>query len=146
MIRHYENLLAQLDEQQANNALEEEYDPLQVSLSLSHISSLIRKALRSLQGEDPESEETSSPLIATKDGSAAAQAARRDRSVGGYIGKTATTDPHHEPTTSTSNLVDRRDIDTLHSIDDALDREAEIEALRRENEILRHMLDIAPAS
>lgn len=137
-MRHYETLLAQLDEQTATNAVDEEYDPLQVSLSLSHVASLVRKALRSLQGEDPETE--SSPFFTAQDGGLLV--GPRDRSEGGYIGKTATTDPHHQPTTSTTNLVDRNEADVVQKIDDALDREAELEALRRENEVLRHMLGI----
>jgi len=184
-------------------------DPLHLQLSLSHLSSLIRKALRSLQGEDPE--DSTSPLlhpignvspfdqlkdsfdslsISTNTSSRARstsfssdislpsttpslseqshalllashhpQTTRNpphDPSSGGYISKTATSNPLYIPTTSTSSLVasppkpGQKEIEKdeaksrgLGPLDEALMREVEVEALRRENEELKKLLGIS---
>lgn len=196
-----------------------------LSLSLAHLASLIRKALRSLQGEDPE--DSSSPMLlpslaanaishdalfqpshsrTVSNSSAAASNAGsspdtdnahreeadqiamrlarlsgfglsgsgsnfvqggaststpsrpgRDESEGGYIGRSASSNPHYIHTTSTSNLVasppkpGQRPLSSQESaaskglgpVDDALEREIEVEALRKENRELRRLLDIA---
>lgn len=172
-------------------------DPLHLQLSLSHLAQLIRKALRSLQGEDPE-EVTSSPMLTGQDGIESIERAfgslglgtqpnlksRRDESEGGYIGLNASTKPHWIHTTSTSNLVDTPEGSPNHQttslpnalnndnestssttsdqsmisgrtqsrpgkknelgpLDDALEREIEMEALRTENDELRRLLGIS---
>lgn len=154
---------------------------MHLSLSLAHLASLIRKALRSLQGEDPE--DSSSPLLfpsgsdpnggVVDDGTTrsddlealaarlssalpTSKANRRDESEGGYIGRDASTRPHYIPTTSTSSLVsspprpgtvplpkETSAINELGPVDEALEREIEFEALRRENEELRRLLGIS---
>jgi len=189
-------------------------DPLHLQLSLSHLSSLIRKALRSLQGEDPE--DSTSPLlhpignvspfdqlkdsfdslsISTNTSSRARSTSfsassstsdlslpsttpslaeqshalllashhphttrnpPHDPSSGGYISKTATSNPLYIPTTSTSSLVasppkpgqkevekDEAKSRGLGPLDEALMREVEVEALRRENEELKKLLGIS---
>lgn len=90
---------------------------------------------------------------------------QRDVSTGGYIGRTASTNPHYIPTTSTSSLVSspprpsssaststsgegaaggtRHDAELRGPVDDALEREIELEQLRRENEELRRLLGIS---
>ena len=206
LIRHYENILLSFPSQpigqnqplpSAAEPAEPSIDPLHLSLSLSHLASLIRKALRSLQGEDPE--DGSSPLLfptptdnddlaslasqlsslnfphsayssASASGSTRSYSTNsstldspplppstprhtRDESEGGYIGKSATTSPHHLPTTSSSSLVPSppKPGETLlpdllpRKIvrDDALEAEIELEALRTENEELRRMLGIS---
>ncbi|KAI5480752.1 hypothetical protein MNV49_007158 [Pseudohyphozyma bogoriensis] len=190
LVRHYESILLSLptslpspDSSSDSNTI----DPLHLQLSLAHLASLIRKALRSLQGEDPE--DSTSPLIfpagnaASASTSAATAAAAsisgvaaglglvgaeaeeleyalplptqkpaRDESEGGYIGKSASTNPHYIPTTSTSSLVASPPkegekplpkVKKLGPLDEALEREVEIEALRRENEELRRLLGIS---
>lgn len=173
LIRHYEDILLSLPSAPSlwlaaapgaaappsdAPVLEPSIDPLHLSLSLSHLASLIRKALRSLQGEDPE--DGRSPLLVPSSSSSSCSsidedeepslsslssqlsalamsssslssssassssssppsspplhpatprkpnAHTRDPSEGGYIGLTASTSPHHLPTTSTSSLVD----------------------------------------
>ncbi|GAA6063635.1 hypothetical protein JCM10212_002596 [Sporobolomyces blumeae] len=241
LTRHYESLLLSMpvtvpepDPSDPDSA--PPIDPLHLQLSLAHLSSLIRKALRALQGEDPE--DSTSPLLlpvgstspfdhlrdSTDRASALAssvasgrsstaflhpasfsslqQAADRasdsastssassiasyassgaesdlssehsalllashhppssrtplhDPASGGYIGRRATSDPLYIPTTSTSSLVASppkpgQPIDPdqvarsrgLGPLDDALDREVEIEALRRENLELKKLLGI----
>lgn len=175
-MRHYENILLSLPNQSTDSPdspTGATIDPLHLSLSLSHLASLIRKALRSLQGEDPE--DTTSPLIFPASSSAPSDAfaslaaflppsaprPARDESEGGYIGRSASTAPHHIPTTSTSSLVssppkpgalplpkeDAVEIKMkeqgLGPVDEALEREIELEALRRENEELRRLLGIS---
>ena len=176
-MRHYENILLSLPNAQTDSPdspTGSTIDPLHLSLSLSHLASLIRKALRSLQGEDPD--DTTSPLIFPSSSSAPPsdafaslaaflpppqQRPTRDESEGGYIGRSATTAPHHIPTTSTSSLVssppkpgaiplpkeDAVEIKMkeqgLGPVDEALEREIELEALRRENEELRRLLGIS---
>lgn len=164
----------------------------------------MRKALRSLQGEDPE-EVKGSPMLLPFDstgtkaegvefegqdklmglvaafggagggeggvGSVAGEKEPRDVSTGGYIGRTASTNPHYIPTTSTSSLVSspprpsssssssssvassiegttvplvtKHDAELRGPVDDALEREIELEQLRRENEELRRLLGIS---
>lgn len=78
---------------------------------------------------------------------------RRDESEGGYIGRSASTSPHHIPTTSTSSLVaspPKAGASPLllfsstkpGPVDEAMEREIELEALRKENEELRRLLGI----
>lgn len=81
----------------------------------------------------------------------------RDESEGGYIGKAASTRPHYIHTTSTSSLVasppkpgaaplgpDEVALSKgLGPVDDALEREIEVEALRKENMELRRLLGIS---
>lgn len=244
LIRHYESLLLNMPvsipppadmPQDPSNAEAPPIDPLHLQLSLSHLASLIRKALRALQGEDPE--DSTSPLLQPMGIGAATQAlsdalsgassalagdaldasgppsptlsvassalstesdldrllashhpsTSRSRVLeyeGGYISRRATTDPHYEPTTSTSSLVaspprpsiaaaasagagrgrsasvsssasassaasakrarDEEDAARgLGPLDDALQREIELEALRRENDELKRLLGIA---
>lgn len=201
-------------------------DPEHLQLSLSHLASLIRKALRAMQGEDPE--DSTSPLLlpmgigeatsalsdALRTGSRrppqdnadadddsagppsptssirsfssiASSAAAAPPSVtgssfetdldrllashhpstsrsraleseGGYVSRLATTDPHYVPTTSVSSLVmtpprpgqaravqDEMAARGLGPLDEALQRDVEIEALRRENEELKKLLRIS---
>lgn len=70
LIRHYESLLLNMPvtippppeaPQDPSNPETAPIDPLHLQLSLSHLASLIRKALRALQGEDPE--DSTSPLL-----------------------------------------------------------------------------------
>ncbi|BGP24972.1 hypothetical protein JCM10295v2_003892 [Rhodotorula toruloides] len=70
LIRHYESLLLNMPItippppealQDPSNPETAPIDPLHLQLSLSHLASLIRKALRALQGEDPE--DSTSPLL-----------------------------------------------------------------------------------
>ncbi|KAM0749095.1 hypothetical protein T439DRAFT_327591 [Meredithblackwellia eburnea MCA 4105] len=209
LVRHYESILLNLPLNQtdtmspdssAGGGGSSSIDPLHLQLSLSHLASLIRKALRSIQGEDPE--DTTSPMIFPTGSSAptsnsstsstissAASSVNgdpdspnsvvddpfnalqsflpppvprptRDESTGGYIGRSATTSPHYIPTTSTSSLVssppkpgaptpskeqemrEKMKEQGLGPVDEALEREIELEALRRENEELRKMLGI----
>lgn len=77
-------------------------------------------------------------------------------SEGGYVSKRATTDPLYIPTTSVSSLVlspprpgQARDVEDemasrgLGPLDEALQRDVELEALRRENEELKKLLRIS---
>ncbi|KAL8293587.1 hypothetical protein RQP46_000288 [Phenoliferia psychrophenolica] len=136
LVRHYESILLALPSSTTDSPdspTGATIDPLHLSLSLAHLASLIRKALRSIQGEDPDDttsplifpssssssqssssdpQSQSSPLDALSSLSAAflppplvARPPPRDESSGGYIGRSATTAPHHIPTTSTSSLV-----------------------------------------
>lgn len=209
-------------------------DPLHLQLSLSHLASLVRKALRALQGEDPE--DSTSPLLKPTDmggaidslsnhlsglrgpssaatGPGAGKRRGSDESIsgfssisgslsnlslpssvaasngngngnddlstldldrllashhpstfrtrstessGGYISRASSSMPHYIPTTSTSSLVasppkageparprDEMALRGLGPLDDALSREAEVEALRRENEELKKLLGIS---
>ncbi|GAA5920537.1 hypothetical protein JCM1841_003474 [Sporobolomyces salmonicolor] len=210
LIRHYESLLLSmpvtLPPPESDPEAAPAIDPLHLQLSLSHLGSLLRKALRSLQGEDPE--DSTSPLLhavstspfdaldhgpaggagrsssfsssssASSDadssdyGDGAPDLDRllashhpdtfrslsrpHDESEGGYVGRTASTNPHYIPTTSTSSLVaspprpgqpvrarDEAASRGLGPVDDALQREIELEALRRENDELKKMLGIA---
>ncbi|GAA5893973.1 hypothetical protein JCM5296_004122 [Sporobolomyces johnsonii] len=213
LIRHYESLLLSmpvtLPPPESDPEAAPAIDPLHLQLSLSHLGSLIRKALRSLQGEDPEDSTSpllhavnTSPLDALRDAvdhgldgsaggssfssssSASSDAGTsdygdgapdldrllashhpntfrslsqlHDESEGGYVGRTASTNPHYIPTTSTSSLVaspprpgqpvrarDEAASRGLGPVDDALQREIELEALRRENDELKKMLGIA---
>lgn len=218
--------------QDPSNAEAPPINPLHLQLSLSHLASLVRKALRALQGEDPE--DSTSPLLLPMgigqaaealskafpggDGSAGAGAgdslagppsptssiasfssiassalhappsayggegtgpgadgsgasdldrllashhpstarSRTLESEGGYISRTATSDPHYVPTTSTSSLVaspplpgqppaarDEMALRGLGPLDEPLQREIELEALRRENDELKRLLGIA---
>ncbi|GAA5854211.1 hypothetical protein JCM8547_001736 [Rhodosporidiobolus lusitaniae] len=81
---------------------------------------------------------------------------RPTESAGGYISRGATTEPHYIPTTSTSSLVasppkagepvrprDEFAAKGLGPLDEALQREAEFEALRKENDELRKLLRLA---
>ncbi|GAA6058424.1 hypothetical protein JCM3770_000465 [Rhodotorula araucariae] len=70
LTRHYESLLLNMPvsipppadmPQDPSNAEAPPMDPLHLQLSLSHLASLVRKALRALQGEDPE--DSTSPLL-----------------------------------------------------------------------------------
>lgn len=81
----------------------------------------------------------------------------RDESEGGYIGKAASTKPHYQHTTSTSSLVASPPkpgaaplapeevalSKGLGPVDEALEREIEMEALRKENIELRRLLGIS---
>lgn len=190
---------------------------MHLQMSLAHLGTLIRKAMRSLQGEDPEAVDNEGSRSASassifdfgstiEDVSAAAEADKahgngsarewerererereRDVSSGGYIGRTASTNPHYIPTTSTSSLVssppppppahasastssafastsssssssttttsappapisehDRLLQELLKApLDESLEREIELETLRRENEALRDLLRIS---
>lgn len=77
-------------------------------------------------------------------------------SEGGYVSKRATTEPLYIPTTSVSSLVlspprpgQARDVEDemasrgLGPLDEALQRDVELEALRRENEELKKLLRIS---
>ncbi|GAA5833432.1 hypothetical protein JCM9279_001521 [Rhodotorula babjevae] len=77
-------------------------------------------------------------------------------SEGGYISRTATSSPHYVPTTSTSSLVaspplpgqpavarDEMALRGLGPLDEPLQREIELEALRKENDELKRLLGIA---
>ena len=77
-------------------------------------------------------------------------------SEGGYVSRLATTDPHYVPTTSVSSLVmtpprpgqarpvqDEMAARGLGPLDEALQRDVELEALRRENEELKKLLRIS---
>lgn len=87
----------------------------------------------------------------------------RDQSSGGYIGRSASTKPHYVHTTSTSSLVASPPKETpaaflkaagvekevkrksellvgLGPLDDAMEREIELEMLRKENAELRRLL------
>ncbi|KAM0791232.1 hypothetical protein ACM66B_005713 [Microbotryomycetes sp. NB124-2] len=235
LVRHYENMLLAMPNLDLNAAAgshagpssssgaldspssTEQLDPLQVHMSLLHLGSLIRKALRSLQGEDPD--DSSSPMLLPstardadmffrlqRDGSpgpvsdggnrnvSRTRVHDRDVSEGGYIGRSASTDPHYIPTTSTSSLVGSptsnnvglpnastgnngnnnnnnsssvtlratepgsQDNSFAHSaaehqellnkllkgpVDEALEREIQLEQLRQENEQLRRLLGIS---
>ncbi|GAA6000114.1 hypothetical protein JCM10207_006058 [Rhodosporidiobolus poonsookiae] len=241
LIRHYESLLLSMPVTvppppegtvDPSNAEAPPIDPLHLQLSLSHLASLIRKALRALQGEDPE--DSTSPLLQPQSvdgaidsladhlsglrmggedagstsaaglrrrssneslsglssisslssfsavpGSSASSAApsepvadldrllashhpstfrtRGTESEGGYVGRSAHTERHYIPTTSTSSLVasptksaagpmtveEKMAQQGLGPLDEALQREAEIEALRRENDELKKLLGIA---
>ncbi|KAK4051077.1 hypothetical protein OIO90_004817 [Microbotryomycetes sp. JL221] len=251
LVRHYENMLLSMPNLDPTAALaggsgsqgapssssgaldspssQEPLDPLQLHMSLLHLGSLIRKALRCMQGEDPD--DVDSPMLApssiqeassffkilmpdrnnsidsassnvSESGSEESSSAReprhvttlsrdnkRDVSEGGYIGRSASTNPHYIPTTSTSSLIGSppsqptdltsggaahlgingiglagrasgvgpEDIrgsasvehqsllnDLLRGpIDEALEREIQIEQLRQENEQLRRLLGIS---
>ncbi|GAA5975748.1 hypothetical protein JCM11641_005859 [Rhodosporidiobolus odoratus] len=234
LTRHYESLLLTMPvtipppsegSSDPSNPEAPPIDPLHLQLSLSHLSSLIRKALRALQGEDPEDstspllqpqsvdgaiESLSSHLAALPGGGPSLRRRGSDESIsgfssissfsqlsgisnlstpsappsdanseadldrllashhpstsrsrateseGGYISRISTTEPHYIPTTSTSSLVasppkagqpviprDELAKRGLKPLDDALQREAEVEALRRENEELKKLLGIA---
>ncbi|SCV71855.1 BQ2448_4549 [Microbotryum intermedium] len=206
LVRHYESLLlnsnpsssAALDERgnsiapgspDSHPSSSGAIDPLHLNLSLAHVASLIRKAVRAMNGEDPES--IDSPPLSPIDPSAASffsavtasesssasstststsselsstsrisQARPCDVTEGGYIGKRATSEPHYLPTTSTSNLVQTpplNAVDAQHKtlaghalhrqevlgpVDDALEKEIEVAALRKENRELRYALGI----
>ncbi|BGP40425.1 hypothetical protein JCM10450v2_004408 [Rhodotorula kratochvilovae] len=229
LTRHYESLLLNMPvsipppadmPQDPSNAEAPPIDPLHLQLSLSHLASLVRKALRALQGEDPE--DSTSPLLlpmgigqaaealsnALAGGGADLGAAGADgppsptssiasfssvassalhappsafgaddeadldrllashhpstarsrtlESEGGYISRGATSAPHYVPTTSTSSLVaspprpgqptparDEMAARGLGPLDEPLQREIELEALRKENEELKRLLGIA---
>ncbi|GAA5843420.1 hypothetical protein JCM11251_002473 [Rhodosporidiobolus azoricus] len=248
LIRHYESLLLSMPvtippppegTSDPSNPEAPALDPLHLQLSLSHLGSLIRKALRAMNGEDPE--DSTSPLLQAQSvddavdsltnhlsalslprprrgsdesisglsslssisglsnvsitpsdsasasgeddpsSSSSAAASKVSRSAeeshlhallashhpstsrtrptefeGGYISRSATTAPHYIPTTSTSSLVGsppkagaQRTAEEimrargLGPLDEALQREAEVEALRRENEELKKALGIA---
>ncbi|KDE08824.1 hypothetical protein MVLG_00929 [Microbotryum lychnidis-dioicae p1A1 Lamole] len=204
LVRHYESLLLNPDPS-SSAALDERgnsidpaspdshpgssgaIDPLHLNLSLSHVTSLIRKAVRAMNGEDPDSIDSpplspidpsaaSSFSAATASESSAASSASTcsdtssrsripqtrpyDVTEGGYIGKGATSEPHYLPTTSTSSLVQTpplNAVDAQHKtmaghalhrkevlgpVDDALEKEIEIAALRKENRELRYALGI----
>lgn len=227
LTRHYESLLLSMPTSlpppsdmptDPSNPEAPPIDPEHLNLSLSHLASLIRKALRALQGEDPE--DSTSPLLLPmgigEATSALSDALRRgghdaldhehagppsptssigsfssvassgavappshfgsepdlDRllashhpstsrsraleSEGGYVSKRATTDPLYVPTTSASSLVmtpprpgQARDVEDemasrgLGPLDEALQRDVELEALRRENEELKKLLRIS---
>lgn len=222
--------------QDPTNAEAPPIDPLHLQLSLSHLASLVRKALRALQGEDPD--DSTSPLLlpmgigqaaealskafpgpgsagdldsaqlggppsptssiasfsslassalhgppsayggesgaAADRGAASSSSATSDldrllashhpstarsrtlESEGGYISRTATSNPHYVPTTSTSSLVaspplpgqpavarDEMALRGLGPVDEPLQREIELEALRKENDELKRLLGIA---
>ncbi|GAA5910595.1 hypothetical protein JCM8208_007443 [Rhodotorula glutinis] len=243
LTRHYESLLLNMPvsipppadmPQDPSNAEAPPIDPLHLQLSLSHLASLVRKALRALQGEDPD--DSTSPLLlpmgigqaaealskafpgpgsagdldsaqlgggppsptssiasfsslassalhtppsalggesgAAEGGAASSSSSDLDRllashhpstarsrileSEGGYISRTATSDPHYVPTTSTSSLVaspplpgqpavvrDEMALRGLGPLDEPLQREIELEALRKENDELKRLLGIA---
>ncbi|GAA5983355.1 hypothetical protein JCM10908_000252 [Rhodotorula pacifica] len=233
LTRHYESLLLSMPVSipppadlppDPSNPEAPPIDPEHLQLSLSHLASLIRKALRAMQGEDPE--DSTSPLLlpmgigeatsALSDvlrkgsrardsqsnyddeagppsptssirsfssiASSAAAAppsatgsetesdldrllashhpstsrSRALESEGGYVSRLATTDPHYVPTTSASSLVmtpprpgqarvveDEMASRGLGPLDEALQRDVEIEALRRENEELKKLLRIS---
>ncbi|GAA5910551.1 hypothetical protein JCM6882_008554 [Rhodosporidiobolus microsporus] len=250
LIRHYESLLLSMPvtippppegATDPSNPEAPALDPLHLQLSLSHLASLLRKALRAMNGEDPE--DSTSPLLqpqsvdgaidsltnhlsglslprqrrgsdesisgfssisslsnlsaisltpsdsistAGDDPSSSSAASdskppssseeshlhallashhpstsrtRPTESEGGYISRSATTAPHYLPTTSTSSLVgsppkpgapilERTAEELMRArglgpLDEALQREAEVEALRRENEELKKALGIA---
>lgn len=212
LIRHYEGILLALPAAPPSPdapTAEPSLDAIHLSLSLAHLASLIRKALRSLQGEDPE--DSSSPMLLPS-GAGSVRSSRapseadseagdwaashdddldniasqlsssfaglglgvglpvtggsstllpsrpgRDESEGGYIGKAASTRPHYIHTTSTSSLVASPPkpgdaplapeevalSQGLGPVDDALEREIEVEALRKENVELRRLLGIS---
>ncbi|GAA5921793.1 hypothetical protein JCM3775_001821 [Rhodotorula graminis] len=240
LTRHYESLLLNMPvsipppadmPQDPKNAEAPPIDPLHLQLSLSHLASLVRKALRALQGEDPD--DSTSPLLlpmgigqaaealskafpgpgsagdhdaqlggppsptssiasfsslassalhappsafggesGAAEGAPTSSSADLDRllashhpstarsrileSEGGYISRTATSDPHYVPTTSTSSLVaspplpgqpavvrDEMALRGLGPLDEPLQREIELEALRKENDELKRLLGIA---
>lgn len=67
LIRHYESILLSLPSASLTTSSPPRspsqldsptIDPLHLSLSLAHLASLVRKALRSLQGENPDEEES----------------------------------------------------------------------------------------
>ncbi|BGP16553.1 hypothetical protein JCM10213_000535 [Rhodosporidiobolus nylandii] len=246
LIRHYESLLLNMPvtipapaevTSDPSNPEAPPIDPLHLQLSLSHLASLIRKALRALNGEDPE--DSTSPLLQPQDAGDAISSlsshlaglsfggprqrrgsdesisafssisslsglsnlssigsqtpsappseagdlpasgesdmdrllashhpstsrSRTTESEGGYLSRASTTEPHYIPTTSTSSLVasppkagqpvslaekeDALRARGLGRLDEALQREAEMEALRRENEELKQALRIAEMS
>ena len=165
-MRHYENILLNQPQAQAVGASSEEgsMDPDILYHSISHLGSLVRKAMRALNGEDPDANATNSPMIfpagvgggprtgtagSLLAGSRDTDASKRDESEGGYIGRPA---KRREPErASASSQADDDDVGklqglvapTLNDYDDALEREIELEALRRENDELRRLLQIS---
>ncbi|GAA5863286.1 hypothetical protein JCM3774_000842 [Rhodotorula dairenensis] len=128
--------------------------------SYSSIASSAAAAPPSVAGahfsdSDPDSEETDlDRLLASHHPSTSRS--RAFESEGGYVSRLATTDPHYVPTTSASSLVmtpprpgqarvveDEMASRGLGPLDEALQRDVELEALRRENEELKKLLRIS---
>ncbi|BGP32411.1 hypothetical protein JCM10296v2_004192 [Rhodotorula toruloides] len=111
LIRHYESLLLNMPvtippppeaPQDPSNPETAPIDPLHLQLSLSHLASLIRKALRALQGEDPE--DSTSPLLQPM-GIGEAAAALSGALAGGMSeGGGMSEDGEHGPPSPTSSI------------------------------------------
>lgn len=136
-------------------------DPLAMQMSLAHLSSLLRKALRSMQGEetsdsssssDDETSDEESPAI-----SEVSQSFTRPNgltpSVSSRAGKSATSSSSRRSRFRRNRKDSKFDIgeggylrllgDGLGKDNRALERETELERLQRENAELRELLGIA---
>jgi hypothetical protein len=133
LTRHYESLLDSAAPPQTtlpngnSNEIPLVQDPTAVEASLFRIASLLRKAYRSLQGEDPSP--PSSPSLSEPDSALSlfgiAPAEDLNAKLGGYLALLGAG--------TRDEVIDN----------DSLERDIELERLRQENEQLRQMLAIS---
>lgn len=137
-------------------------DPLAMQMSLAHLSSLLRKALRSMQGEESsDSSSSSDDETSDEDSPAISELDHLSQPVSGGLAPSASSKAAKSATSSNSrksrfrrNRKDSKfDIgeggylrllgDGLGKEDRALERETELERLQSENAELRELLGIA---
>jgi len=149
MTRHYEHLISSQQPQSYSIASTSHEiplfgDPLAVQSSLFRLAALLRKALRSIQGED-------SPTFGTKElDSSDSGDEEEDAFFGGYHSSFGIPPPN-EPNARLGGFLrllgsnsgsGKQETTKVSGDDTSLERDIEVEKLRQENDLLRQLLSI----